>query len=218
MSLRQLYGEVIMDKEQLKQFLSENSSDEDVQSVLSEYAPKPKLEDLLSSEEYSKKFQSLLDSEKSKAVESFKQNTLPQRVEERVKEELSKKDKKDPWQIKLEEMEQKQSELMKQLEDKERAENRERLRNKAFKTVTEKNLPSDLVDYFLGEDEETTMENLKVLEETLSSYEKKVKNSVYRNKNTDIPSSKEADGSSGDKPSPDASKEEWMEYYRKHKS
>jgi hypothetical protein len=189
-----------MELKELQEFLSNNAQDENVQKVLKDYAPKPKLEELLQSDDYNKKFQSLLDSEKSKAVEAYKEQTLPKRVEERVKEELEKQNKKDPWQLKLEEMEEQQNQLRKQLEEKEKAEKREKLRNMAFRTASEKNLPSDLVDYFLGEDEDTTQKNLETLEKTLKSYGDSVKQNVYKNTNTTVP--KEKDDEEGDSLTP----------------
>lgn len=202
-----------MTQEELKQFLEENANDESIQEVVKQYAPKPKLEDLLADEEYSKKFNSLLDSEKSKAVESYKENTLPKRVEERVKEELQKKEKKDPWQLKLEEMEKKQQDLMNQLTEKEKAEQREKLRNKAFKVATEKNLPTDVIDYFIGEDEDSTFENLGVLESTLSNYGENIKKDIYKNKNTGV-QDKTDNKSDPNRPGENATKEEWLEYYK----
>lgn len=203
-----------MTQEEFKKFLEENATSEDVQKIIGDYAPKPKLEDLLQSEDYSKKFQSLLDSEKTKAVEAFKEKTLPKRVEEEVAKKLEQKNHKDPWQIKLEEMQKQQEELQKKLEDKEKAEQRERLRNKALQTASEKGLPSNMVDYFLGEDEDSTVENLNLFEKTLSEYGKKIKEGVYKNKNTDVPS-KESTTSAQGTPGPNASKEEWIEYYKK---
>ena len=43
------------------------------------------------------------------------------------------------------------------------------LTNKALKIATEKGLPTDLVDYFIGQDEETTNKNLETLEKVFTN-------------------------------------------------
>ncbi|MCF4017049.1 DUF4355 domain-containing protein [Clostridium sporogenes] len=42
------------------------------------------------------------------------------------------------------------------------------LSNKALKIATEKGLPTDLVDYFIGQDEESTNKNLETLEKVFT--------------------------------------------------
>lgn len=111
-----------------------------------------------------KDFRSFMDSERdkyhAKALDTWKSNHLQKLVDEKVKELYPEKDEKD---IELQKLNQKIAEM-------EARANREKLRNIALKTASEKKLPSDLIDYFIGQDEESTLSNLEKLEKTLSTH------------------------------------------------
>ncbi|MEI5909460.1 DUF4355 domain-containing protein, partial [Bacillus spongiae] len=51
---------------------------------------------------------------------------------------------------------------------------REELRNEAIKVANEKKLPLDLVDFMLGENQETTNTNLETLEKVFSSHTQQI--------------------------------------------
>lgn len=110
-------------------------------------------------EEARKWLQSLTDSRVTEAIKTYEKKTLPKKVEEEI-------NKRFPPETE----EQKQiRELRQKLEQIEQEKIRETLRNKALSVATEKQLPTKLIDFFIGQDEETTMKNLAVLEEVFSA-------------------------------------------------
>jgi hypothetical protein len=110
-------------------------------------------------EEGKKWLQSLTDSRVTEAIKTYEKKTLPKKVEEEIAKRFPPETE-----------EQKQlRELKQKLEQIEQEKIRETLRNKALSVATEKQLPAKLVDFFIGQDEETTMKNLSVLEEVFSA-------------------------------------------------
>lgn len=105
---------------------------------------------------------SVIDAEKdkhhNKALETWKSNNLEILIESEVKK---RNPDKTPEQIELEK-------LRKEIEDERHARNHEKLMNEAIKQATEKALPVDVLDFFIGSDEATTMTNLSKLEEAFS--------------------------------------------------
>ena len=105
---------------------------------------------------------SVIDAEKdkhhNKALETWKSNNLEMLIEAEVKK---RNPDKTPEQIELEK-------LRKEIEDERNARNREKLMNEAIKQATEKGLPVDVLDFFIGDDEDTTMSNLSKLEEAFN--------------------------------------------------
>ncbi|EPS55294.1 TPA: DUF4355 domain-containing protein [Clostridium botulinum] len=109
-----------------------------------------------------KDFKSYMDSEKdrhyNKALDTWKANNLQNLINEKIKELYPEEDPKDNELVKLkQEMENMKKETLKK-----------ELTNKALKIATEKGLPTDLVDYFIGQDEEATNKNLETLEKVFT--------------------------------------------------
>ncbi|WP_158232830.1 DUF4355 domain-containing protein [Sporosarcina sp. P17b] len=159
------------DKDEVKQFLTGLQGAVDVQ----------KIEQLSQSDATIK---SWLDSQKdrhsSKSLETWKANNLQSLIEEKLKE---LNPDKSPQDIELEK-------IRKQLADMEREKQRESLKNKALTIVTEKGLPTSAIDFFLGEDEDTTLQNLEKYENELKSFgqqmvEKSMKKNEYTPPGTD---------------------------------
>lgn len=112
-----------------------------------------------------------LDSEKDKhhntALETWKSNNL----ESLVETELAKRNPQET------EEQKRIAALEKELESQKKAAQREKLMNLAIKQATDKGLPTDIVDFFLAEDEESTTANLGKLEEV---YTKAVQTAVEK--------------------------------------
>ncbi|NFM19247.1 DUF4355 domain-containing protein, partial [Clostridium sporogenes] len=90
--------------------------------------------------------------------ETWKSNNLESLVNEKIKELYPEEDPKDNELKKLkQEMENMKKETLKK-----------ELTNKALKIATEKGLPTELVDYFIGQDEESTNKNLETLEKVFT--------------------------------------------------
>lgn len=108
-------------------------------------------------------FKSFMDSEKdkhlTKGLETFKNNNLAALVDAEVKKKFPTK---DPNEIAMENM---KAEM-----EKMKAESaRKDLKTNALKILSDKKLPTDLVDYFIGVDETSTTDNLTKFETILNA-------------------------------------------------
>lgn len=136
-----------------------------------------------------KDFKSYMDSENdkysAKAMETWKSNNLKNLLDDEIKKRFPKTDPKDLELEKLKnEIEQMKAEKLK-----------EQLTNKALKIANEKKLPTEIVDFMLGKDEETTIQNLAKLETVFNArlqelVKEKVKDNAY------VPP--KSDGNTGD--------------------
>lgn len=152
-----------MNLEEIKEFLEQNKDDEEVKAFVQGLNP-INLERVEAFVRTDKEGKSWLDSVKdkhfSKALETWKANNLQKLLDEKIKELYPEEDPKD---VELKKM--------KQEIEKMKAETlRKELTNKALKVAQEKKLPTDLIDYFIGKDEETTLKNLEVLEQTFNKH------------------------------------------------
>lgn len=111
------------------------------------------------SEEGKRWLQSLTDSRVTDAIKTYETNTLPKRLDEEIS-------KRFPAET---EDQKKLRELQQQIESITNEKTRESNKNKALSIATEKGLPTSLVDYFIGADEETTIKNLGALEESFTA-------------------------------------------------
>lgn len=103
------------------------------------------------------------DSEKDKhfgtALETWKSNNLTKIIDEEVNK---RNPTKSAAEIEVEK-------LRKEIEDERKGRNREALKNKAFAAATTKKLPTDILDFFIADDEDATNENLNKLEAAFQS-------------------------------------------------
>lgn len=107
---------------------------------------------------------SVKDKHLQKGLETWKANNLESLLNEEIKKRFPEKDEKEL------EVEKLRSEIEKMKQEK----LRETLTNKAIKIANEKNLPIELVDFFIGADEQATVSNVKVLEDTFGQYVQKM--------------------------------------------
>jgi len=150
-----------MNLEEIKKWLEEHKDQEDVKAYLGELsAVSPdKVKGFLETGEGKKLLQPILDKHFSKSLETWKVNNLEKIVDEEVRK---RNPQKTPEQIEIEN-------LRKEIEAERKARAREALVNKALKVAKEKNLPDGIIDFFIAEDEETTLNNLGKLEETFTN-------------------------------------------------
>ncbi|WP_160678747.1 DUF4355 domain-containing protein [Clostridium sp. C8-1-8] len=108
-------------------------------------------------------FKSFLDSEKdkhhSKALETWKSNNLNKLIDDEITKRFPQADPKD---LKLQE-------LQKQIEQMQKDTVRKDLTNKAIKIANEKKLPLDMIDFLIGQDEESTTKNLEKFESVFNT-------------------------------------------------
>ncbi|MBA4507937.1 DUF4355 domain-containing protein [Clostridium sporogenes] len=102
---------------------------------------------------------SLKDQHLNKGLETWKQNNLQSLIDEKIKKLYPEDDPKD---LELKKLQQ-------EMENMKKEKIKEQLTNKALKIANEKGLPTDLVDYFIGQDEETTNKNLETLEKVFTN-------------------------------------------------
>ena len=102
---------------------------------------------------------SVKDKHLQKGLETWKANNLETLLEAEVKKRFPEK---DPKEIEVEKL---KSEITTMKTEKQR----EALQNKAMRLAGEKGLPLELVSFFVGENEETTQQNLGKLEEIFAS-------------------------------------------------
>lgn len=104
-------------------------------------------------------FDSEKDKHHSRALETWKTNQLPKLIDD----ELQKQNPtKSAAEIEVEK-------LRKEIEDERKGRTRESLKNKALSTATEKHLPTDILDFFVSDSEESTNENLSKLEQSFNA-------------------------------------------------
>lgn len=122
---------------------------------------------------------SFADQRVTSGINTFKEKSLPDIIEK----EISKR-------YPPETAEQKElRELKQKFEDSENKRAREALKTKALTAASEKGLPADLVDFFLGKDEDATIANLGKLEEAFKAFEQKIVNQKFKNNGGTPPAS-----------------------------
>ncbi|MEC1900967.1 DUF4355 domain-containing protein [Bacillus atrophaeus] len=143
--------------EDVKKFLEENKENEEVKAFVGELSAvsADKVEGFLETDEGKRLIQPRLDSHFTKGLDTWKANNLDALVDAKVKELYPEETEEQKRIRKLE----------KELKDQKTAAQREKLLNKAVSYASEKQLPADVVEFFIGEDEDSTMKNLGVFEE-----------------------------------------------------
>ncbi len=141
------------------EFLKTNNADESLIKVAEGLKPAQvtleTVKDFLENNEEGKKFlQSQKDAAVTKGIETFKEKTLPKLVDEEIAKRYPPESEE---QKKLRELMEKQEKLEREIKRKE-------LLAVATKTAAEKGLPVQLVEKFIGEDEESTLKNLETFE------------------------------------------------------
>lgn len=161
-----------MNIEEIKQFLAENKDNEEVKAFVGELSAvsADKVKGFLETDEGKRLIQPRLDSHFTKGLDTWKANNLDALVDAKVKE-LYPEETEEQKRIRR---------LEKELEDQKTAAQREKLLNKAVSYASEKQLPADVVEFFIGEDEETTMKNLGVFEEKYTAAVQKAIESKFQ--------------------------------------
>lgn len=154
-----------MNLNDVKKFLADNKEDESVQEFLNslQAEQQPDLDTFKQLIEQDDNFRSFMDSQKdkhyAKALETWKENNLPELVDNKVRELYPEDDPKD---IKVSQLERKVEEL-------ENARQREKMTNLALKKAEKLNLPTELINYFVTTNEEETLENLNKFSEVYTT-------------------------------------------------
>ena len=137
------------------------------------------VKEYLETDEGKKLIQPMLDQYFNKGLETWKQNNLDKIKQEAIDQAIKEKyPEETEEQKRLKKLEQ-------DLDNERKAREQERLKNKAISEATQKGLPVDLVDHFVGPDEDTTISNLTKFEQTLNSFKEKWANETFKEGGTD---------------------------------
>ena len=145
--------------DEIKTYFDTNKDSEDVKNFLNGFTNVDVFKEKINTDP---NFKSFMDSEKdkhsAKALETWKTNNLQKLIDEGI----SKANPQEtPEQKRIRELEDR-------LNKQETESKRKELINLALKTTQEKKLPTELVDYFIGDSEETTIKNLEALEKVFN--------------------------------------------------
>ncbi|WP_026887716.1 DUF4355 domain-containing protein [Clostridium beijerinckii] len=150
-----------MKKNEINELLKDLAEDADIDDVVKGNETLSKLfekdltiddvKNFLDSNEDGKKYlQQYGDTRVTDGIKSWQKNNLQKLIDDAVS-------KTNPQETPEQKM---IRELQEKFEQSEKQRTQETLRNKALKVATEKKLPGDLIDYLIGQDEETTLKNL----------------------------------------------------------
>jgi hypothetical protein len=157
-----------MDINEVQSFIEQNKDSDEVKSFVNGLNPitPDRVKSLVGED---KDLKSWFDSEKdkhlSKGIDTFKSNNVPKLVDEEVKKRFPDADPKDVEMKKL------QAQLDKMQADSTRKD----LTNKTLKAFQEKKLPSELVDFLIGADEEVTSKNVEMLAKLFAAHDEAIK-------------------------------------------
>ncbi|HCT5138647.1 TPA: DUF4355 domain-containing protein [Staphylococcus aureus] len=174
-----------MNIEEVKSFFEEHKDDKEVKDYLNglKTVSVDDVKGFLDTEEGKRFIQPELDRYHSKGLESWKEKNLEDLIEQEVR-------KRNPEQS---EEQKRISALEQELEKRDSEAKREKLRSNALGKAQELNLPTSLVDRFLGDSDEDTEQNLKALKETFDKYVQKGVESKFKSSGRDVKESRNQD-------------------------
>lgn len=174
-----------MNIEEVKSLFEEHKDDKEVKDYLKglKTVSVDDVKGFLDTEEGKRFIQPELDRYHSKGLESWKEKNLEDLIEQEVR-------KRNPEQS---EEQKRISALEQELEKRDAEAKREKLRSNALGKAQELNLPTSLVDRFLGDSDEDTEQNLKALKETFDKYVQKGVESKFKSSGRDVKESRNQD-------------------------
>ncbi|HDB3959362.1 TPA: DUF4355 domain-containing protein [Staphylococcus aureus] len=174
-----------MNIEEVKSFFEEHKDDKEVKDYLNglKTVSVDDVKGFLDTEEGKRFIQPELDRYHSKGLESWKEKNLEDLIEQEVRK-LNPEQSEEQKRI---------SALEQELEKRDAEAKREKLRSNALGKAQELNLPTSLVDRFLGDSDEDTEQNLKALKETFDKYVQKGVESKFKSSGRDVKESRNQD-------------------------
>jgi hypothetical protein len=144
-----------MSLEQIRQLIEQNQNNQEVHNYLRGlYLTPESVASFLDTPEGKKLLQPRLDQHFTKGLETWKEKTLPSLLDEEIKKKFPGETEEQKRLRKLEE----------ELAQERQARVKSELVNKATTLATQKGLPVEIVSYFVGQDEDSTVNNLTALE------------------------------------------------------
>lgn len=108
-----------------------------------------------------KDIQSLVDGKVTKGIESFKKKSMPKLIEAEILKRTGETETPEAKAIR---------ELQQKLDAMEKEKARAEMVAKFKDTLIDKKIPSKLIDFVLGDDEETTTANIELFEDSMKNY------------------------------------------------
>jgi len=166
--------------DEIKTYFEANKDAEDVKGYVGGFVTPDRVTSFLESEEGKKILQPRLDTYHSKGLETWKTNNVSKLVDEEVKKRFPGADPKDVELKKL------QAQLDKMQSDSARKD----LTNKTLKQFQDKKLPSELVDFVIGQDEDATNKNIELVSKLLAARDEALKTEFAKNNSYTPPGTK----------------------------
>ncbi|MFT8312953.1 MAG: DUF4355 domain-containing protein [Clostridium sp.] len=176
--------------DEVKNYFETNKDSEDVKNFLGGFSSLDVFKEKVNSDS---NFKSFMDSEKdkhsSKSLETWKTNNLQKLIDDAVS-------KANPQET----PEQKQvRELKAQLDKMQKDSLHKELTNSAYKLASEKKLPNELVDYFVGQDADSTTNNINKFAEIMALHDEAIRKEFAKDNSYTPPADKGGDLSGLDK-------------------
>lgn len=159
--------------EEIKVFLQENKDKEEIKDFIKSFQTKLTLDNVMADPEIKKAIIADQDRAITKAVENYKNEHLPKRVEEEIK----KRAEKQPWEIEI-------AKLQEQLAQRDKEAKIASVKSKMLEKIGSKNLPVSIADYILDEDEEKATAKFEELAKHFDEYALKIKQDALKNYST----------------------------------
>lgn len=186
------------------------------ENVAETTTPTIDFDSLLKNPDFTKKLNSFVDSKTTQAIKTYKEQGFASAVEKEVDNRLKARETKTPEQIRLEEAEAKLNKVLSDLAEKERSEMRLKNKDTARSLLTEAKVPDEILDFIVDFDGEKTKENVSKVLEIFTKFKTNIVQTEFSTNNTSVPPTKKIVGNNKE-PAENASKEEWMAYFRNNK-
>lgn len=108
-----------------------------------------------------KEIQGLVDQKVTKGIETFKTNSMERLIEAEVLKRTNKEETPEQKAIR---------ELQEKLTDMEKEKTKAEMVSKFKDTLAEKKIPGDMINFMLGDDDETTNANITLFEKSMKDY------------------------------------------------
>ena len=156
-----------MELKEIKEYFKEHK--DEFESYIGEFLP-DRVKTYLDTDEGQKIMRPYIDKNFEKGLKTWQENNLKKVVDEEVNKRYPAETEEKKA---LRELQQK----FEQLDKEKRAEQQ---RNKAITYATQKGLPLDIIDHFVGDDDAKTTENLSKLENSFTEHLKKTVDGVFK--------------------------------------
>ncbi|AGK97634.1 DUF4355 domain-containing protein [Clostridium pasteurianum] len=175
--------------DEVKSYFETNKDNDEVKNFLGGYSSLDVFKEKVNTDPNFKSYMdSAKDSHFSKALDTWKTNNLEKLVDEKVNQLYPKADPKD---LELKKLQQQIDKMQKDTLHKE-------LTNQALKMATDKKIPTDLVSYLVGQDEDSTNANIEKFAEIFQAHDEVIRTEFAKGNSYTPPENKNSGNLSED--------------------